>query len=456
MADTDGMGVLAAQDNYDPGTGMAYPTAERRADMPSINWGHGFDNLAHMTWNGLTYPDRLMQGEEPSDTESMIPWATGTALSTIGSGAPFALRNAAGAAGGRLLQPTPPSAIRQASSVFDFNKPGDPQMWHRIANRKLDRPLDSIPVELSGEAPTPATVIDPATLEGKFLMPLPGDPTRRGTIINSIDDVPLSKPFQTQGGRSYIDDLQGFANADTAATTASRRVQRLQDMFGTDVVGSYLKMGPQSADFSSHTWSPLARMMPEAPMTRAARSDLNEAIRGEVGKFPGVGSPNLEQHLAASPDQYRKGFINAVEKQRGKIEGVPDVVAVRYAATDPALLNAPTNSSGLSMTTLTGKTSPSTHRDYPVHLEGEGSFGLGQMLPREVMFSDLAQYFNSRHPTAPDRWLRPMQLGPADHPYGQLATPKWVDATSKYQENAAKMGGAAALDKYLLDNFGWK
>ena len=103
-----------------------------------------------------------------------------------------------------------------------------------------------------------------------------------------------------------------------------------------------------------------------------------------------------------------------MEQARGKIEGVPDVVAARYAVTEPQLLNTPTSSSGLTMTKFTGETSKSTHPDYPRHLEGEGSFGLGQMLPREVMFPDMIKQFDKMpaYKDQPDRWIRALHTHP--------------------------------------------
>ena len=97
-----------------------------------------------------------------------------------------------------------------------------------------------------------SSLVDPSTLEGKFLMPLPGDPTMRGRTIRSIDDVPLSIPFQTHGGRPYIDELGGYANAPGNAATAAGRVKKYQDKYDTDVLGAYMKMAPQSMDFSRH------------------------------------------------------------------------------------------------------------------------------------------------------------------------------------------------------------
>ena len=45
---------------------------------------------------------------------------------------------------------------------------------------------------------------------------------------------------------------------------------------------------------------------------------------------------------------------------------------------------------------------------------------------------------------------------PPSADYGQLATPQWVDTTSKYLENVGTMGQTAAFDDYLRNVLQWK
>jgi hypothetical protein len=227
------------------------------------------------------------------------------------------------------------------------------------------------------------------------------------------------------------------------------------------VLGVYTKMSPQSMDYSGHAWGLLSRMFPNAPMSKDAVTELNQAIKERTGvaNFPSVKNPNLETFVEKLPDATRKAYITAVEQARGKIEGVPDVIAARYAVTEPQLLNTPTSSAGLTMTKLTGETRPSKHPDYPRHLVGEGSFGLGQMLPREVMWQDWVKHADTlpAYQDRPDRWLQALHVKPPPSTnYGQLATPQWVDTTSKYLENVGKMGQTAAFDDYLRNVLQWK
>ena len=154
-------------------------------------------------------------GETPAD--ALVNWGLGgtgrLAKGALALGGLFKLTDPAEAAN--------PFKVLRSTSAFEAGKPGPQEFWHRIASRKLDRPLADIPVEYSGKAPPMSSLVDPSTLEGKFLMPLPGDPTMRGRTIRSIDDVPLSTPFRTHGGRPYIDEFGGYANAPGNAATAA-------------------------------------------------------------------------------------------------------------------------------------------------------------------------------------------------------------------------------------------
>ena len=48
------------------------------------------------------------------------------------------------------------------------------------------------------------------------------------------------------------------------------------------------------------------------------------------------------------------------------------------------------------------------------------------------------------------------RMPPSGVPHAQVATPRWVDDVSRYQENVGQMGELAAFNKYVLDRFGWK
>jgi hypothetical protein len=466
------MGATAANDAYqplgnDPWTNTIAPRVKELPDVgpPLIPSGGQFSA-------GVPAVNRL--GDIASQVaydvavpQTPLDW--GITLATGGAGKALSVpAKVAAIAGSHMLTADPAEAaslklIKTGTDILDRLKPGAAENWHRIANRKLDRPLSDIPFENVGTPPS-TTVVTPSSLEGKFVMPLVGDRTIAGTSVKSIDEVPLTTPLETLGGHGYIRNTQGYANDAGMATTIANRVKDIQDRYGVDVVGAHTLMGPQSGDFSHHTWGALSRTLPNAPMTRAAVSELNDAIRTELatlpkGKewpaFPGVKAKGLEAFLGDQPDAYRKKVINAIEKSRGEIKGAPDLVATRLASTDPELLHAPTNAAGLSMTKLTGDIVPGAHPDFPRHLTGEGNFGLGTLLRREVMFPDLVEHFDKQGQD-PAFWQRKMYMPPKDIPHGQLITPRWVDDTSRYLDDAKQMGELAAFDKYILNRFGWK
>jgi hypothetical protein len=469
------MGALAQQNYYKP----AAPGAFERFDDAQLEQNVVPDRglpFGVTTPQEETYiaPDRakaavdMMVPQEPWEWGLAATGPAGRVAGKVGKAAALA----AGVMGSNVDDAEAASIrkVLSATSHLDLARP-NPSDFHRIASAKLRRPLSDIPFEATGSAPG-STLVTPSWLEGAVLTPLVGDPTVRGLSIKSIDNIPLSKPLETQGGHGYIRDTQGYANDGGLATTIGNRVRGLQQDFDTDrILGSYMKMGPQSGDFSHHNWGAVARMFPNAEIASKDVGRLNTAIRTEIAnvprteamiesgrqwnfpRFPGVQYGDLEQHLAENADPYRKAFLRALEKNRD-IPGTPDVVAARYAVTDPHLLDAPAGASGLSMTQLTGDVVPGAHPDFPRHLTGSGNWTLGGSLRQEVMYPDIIERFDKTQP--PDRWARKMYMAPDKGKlHGQLATPEWVDNTSQYMADTHQMGEVAAFDKYLRKRFGW-
>jgi hypothetical protein len=486
------MGALAAQGSYyDPMTGIPVGGAsseppqdprEFTSDWARISGQHpqAFEP------QGTMWPDPnakpVTRKPAPGDPDyqwAIGQWAAPFHAATQAAGEMYASNllpaSRLGQAAVMALDPDDAEAasirkVLSATSHLDLARPS-PGDFHRIANAKLRRPLTDIPFEATGSTPG-STLVTPSWLEGAVMTPLVGDPTVRGLTIKSIDNIPLTRPLETKGGHGYIRDTEGYANDGGLATTTANRVKGLQEDFNTDrIIGTHTKMGPQSGDFSHHNWGAVARMLPNSPISTRDVGRLNTAIREEVAnvprtpamikndtqwdfpRFPGIKYGDLEQHLAENADPYRKAFLRALEKNRD-VPGAPDVVAARYAVTDPQLLNAPTGSSGLSMTQLTGDVVPGSHPDFPRHLTGKGNWTLGGAVRQEVMFPDIIERFDAAQP--PDRWARKMYMAPdKGKMHGQLATPRWVDDTSRYIEDTQQMGELAAFDKYLRGRFGW-
>ena len=106
------------------------------------------------------------------------------------------------------------------------------------------------------------------------------------------------------------------------------------------------------------------------------------------------------------------------------------------------------------MSRLTGSIERGTHPDFPRHLTGENPVSLGAPLRQEVMFPDVVKRFDRTQD--PAFWARKMYMPPSSVPHAQVATPRWVDDVSRYQEDVGQMGELAAFNKYALGRFGWK
>jgi hypothetical protein len=457
---------------YEPQVGM-WPAYKPPKALPDV--GPPLVSPGPQISAGQPWANRVADVGSRLAFESVVPQTPLDVGMTLATGPGRAAYKLGSLAVGAALEPSDAEAanvraLRQATEAIDLSKPGA-GAYHRIGTNKLHRPLYEIPVEAEGKFPG-TDIVAPSWLKDKIITPLVGDPTSSGIIIKKIDDIPLNVPLKTRGGHGYIRETEGYANEGGLATATANRVKKLAEHFDTDqIFGTHTKMGPQSGDFSHHIWGALARMMPEAKMTGEAKAALDEAIKAKIAAIPrseamekvgehydwpkwaGVGSRDLERHLASQPDAYRKAFINAVEAQRGKIEGVPDVLAVRYATTDPELLYAPAGASGLSMTRLTGDVVPGSHPDFTRHLTGEGNVSLGKPYRQELMFPDIVERFDTQQP--PHRWGRKMYMPPPGSVHGQKITDRWINDFGRYQEGVEQMGELAAFNRYAKERFGW-
>jgi hypothetical protein len=147
--------------------------------------------------------------------------------------------------------------------------------------------------------------------------------------------------------------------------------------------------------------------------------------------FPGIKSPDLREYLASAPGAVRNKFAKLMDTAKYQDAGFPSVAEARFAVTDPRLLNEPIGAAGLSISRVGpgAITEPSTHRTYNTALRGDYVGGLGQSVPREIMYPDIVTAYARQgfHPQGLD-FL--MLRGRA--PVFQRADQQWLDNLMKY------------------------
>jgi len=79
------------------------------------------------------------------------------------------------------------------------------------------------------------------------------------------------------------------------------------------------------------------------------------------------------------------------------------------------------------------------HRTYETQLGGQYVGGLGQSVPKEVLFPDMVKAFGEMG-YRPVQFDYLMQRGKAGAPIAQRADQNWVDSISQYLETARRRG----------------
>lgn len=329
-----------------------------------------------------------------------------------------------------------------ALGVLPAGRARVPELWHGISKIKLPRPVSEMQATYIPGAPLNERVIDPAALQGSWLLPAIGDRSAAGTKLAGVGETKLRNPVEMQGGHGFMP-----ANAEAGAVWASAPgvVSRLGKVARAlsetaPVHFPYTAMGERSIDFSHHVSDTLSEMLKSAKLSRSAERAFNKAMKtpnaafGAVADWPGIASPNLRSYLVNASGDVRNKFAKAMDTATFQDAGFPSVAEARYAVTDPRLLNVNTGDAGLSI----GRLDPSgatvtgpTHNTYKANLAGTYVGGLGRSVPKEVFYPDLIQHYTAAgYPANQHDYL--MARGLRGAPVAQKADQKWVDTVSQW------------------------
>jgi hypothetical protein len=179
---------------------------------------------------------------------------------------------------------------------------------------------------------------------------------------------------------------------------------------GTPLYGAHTLMGLGSADSSHHVYQTILRMIPNMEIHPKHIAAFDEEMRrlfpakGKKPAWPGVTNTEAaERFFASRPGSDASAFAKYMNAGRWKSAGFPDIGAVRFANTEPRLLNAPNLSSGyaLSAIDLNGniiKTPKHVHETYPAQIPSAGGYagGFEAPVPAKLMFPEAYSKFPSK------------------------------------------------------------
>lgn len=344
-----------------------------------------------------------------------------------------------------------------------------------------------------GETTAP-TLITPSKDQGKRLFFLTGDRTAGDAEIMGLTNLKFRRPVRLYAGGDYMDTGDVWAS-HRGVMVPKQNVWEKMDP--DSLKAGYMPMGERSGDFAKHQGELLSEALYSSPLPtkvvkviddemkkivmsvrdKAYKKDLEDAVKAnkkrkekglelldlpqkDLSAIPSVASEEFRDWLKGqSAEKIQKPFIAKMDTSPMKaLEGVPDVGEVRFAATSPELVNAPSYSGGYRMGTPDVRRGllESSHESYDTKTaakEGTRAETFGTHIPSYIFARDVAlpriiQNIKSGgfNPLANDYVLKDYLL-PKDQrsltmnpKLNQLMDQQWVDENSRFIELEKTLG----------------
>jgi hypothetical protein len=447
-----GIGVL----DFVPGIGSALNATDMGHDIGEGNYvGAGLSGamMAAAPFAGRLAKPAMDYGRRAIDlAKSVGPKIDDTldrylpqALGAAGAGAMLAPQDAEAAKAPKILQ-------QAIGKTFK----------HPISGTKLVTPIEDMsPVFGSPkEAITPRRPMNWAETEGGVFMPATWDRTRGDrAILESINGQKLTNPDVMEGGPLYMNwgdlqpDKQVAASGEKIIERMMSRAADAKKLAGEgDVYLANVLMGLEGGDFSHMVANPLIDLARQRGFSKAEAALVDDAIRKAIiqnqptgksmekkveyaNRWPGIMHKDLDKMVWEMPGAFRSSIAKAFDTKAMKDLGVPDVGSVRFAATQPELLNSPSLSTGFSVAKVNTDGAPvrSGHTTYSSGMPGLGYSGGSQVdIPFDLFWRD---FMKTRPPV--ESGSNRQRAFTTQMPL-QQADAAWVDAISDYERNVLR------------------
>jgi hypothetical protein len=363
------------------------------------------------------------------------------------------------------------------ASGFDAPRAGggrskDPALFNRYSKKKQtgvppsDWSVSGRRMESKVDTPREVSSEDLQKLGYTDLFGFVADGTMANTVVDQINGVNLPRPVMQQGGHEFGDNKNAlaFMSDGGAMTTKANVWDKLVDAGGRPAV-TPMTMGPAGGDFSMHQTMNLVQMIqgmlgdidPDfVPLAGAAKNNKRLLPEGM-----GLLSPELTEYVAGLNGGQRATLMKSLDTSPALQAGVPSVGAVRWASTDPNLLDVPSLSSGYRVFEPKTKdffTLPGNHASYDTAVDRVGdNMTMGNDLrPWYLQFPDEAypkilastpKGANMLNVDAMPKDIRGFQMNPK---MSQAIDNQYVDVNMKYDE-IARTEGKEQADLYAID-----
>jgi hypothetical protein len=344
-------------------------------------------------------------------------------------------------------------------------------------SRKQFEREQRIPLETRNVVPERAVpVLDYEKLKDYAIVGVPGDPSMGGVAkagslsesakptveLTRVGDITPDFPVPLFGGPRFGDDEKFWASNIGAAKPIQTNVTELSEFYDSPVLGKYIKMAPDSANFAIHNLDSLLAIQRPERLNPGKMEQLNKVIREgspKYGKFPnfaGFDDP-VDVLLQSQLDsKLRKHIAETLTKPTITDElGLPNGLDVVAAITHPELRNLETGVSGFSVGRMQPgaviKAGQSSHPTYDTDIPGAMIGRSKYPTPYEIAFPDTTAYARSQLKPGVQEFNMMKLLGPRER-----IDQQYVDEIKMFEElmkqytgkkKGGKVGPLSAVEK---------
>jgi len=347
-----------------------------------------------------------------------------------------------------------PSAVKSAMTKYDKAMRDNKAFRFREKLRAdVENQTQSIDI---GER----NILDVADLVGKVGVPVAGDTSVTGKILETIGGQNLDSPVGVEGGSNfglrYKPQGFGWASMQDAAKKKQNNFQLAADETGMQPVGIFNAMGRDSVTFSTPPAETMLQQALALPIKKSDMKAFDDELRKLRPNWVGLNHPDAMDQIMGRGDYPQKGagklrsaFVEEMSKARHRDVGFPIKEDVYSEILQPEIADLPIGSSGFSMFDAqpgASLISGSPHQSYDTIIPGNYIGGLDQSVPARVMFPKTFADLDQRTNKSGDLFTESQKTGSLvmNPKLYEVFDDQWADSVYKYQQEQAKKQRGAA------------
>jgi hypothetical protein len=253
-----------------------------------------------------------------------------------------------------------------------------------------------------------------ADFEGRPFITSMADRTGVG-MLNQINDVPLNRPVNMQGGQGFMFENPGmvWASAKGPSRQILNEAEIIKQVTGQNPLYLPWRMAPTGGDFASMTGESMLAYA-DAAMNKSSKKRLDKMIKNYIPDWSGVSSQAAAEQFRAAPDKVRKALKNEMDVNFRDAGGL-GIGQARLAVSDPAQL-ASRDAGVMNVGEIFADrplVAKSGHSAYSTGVPGQGlgqlqeDLGIFQLMPNVAQARGIPDVLN---PRATD--IRALQMKP--------------------------------------------